>query len=128
MPSYLLDSHTLVWLSSNRKRFGRRANRILQSQQLSYCSISIAELSAKARAGKLNFDISVVGDWESLGMRELSFGRLAAIEYGSINPAHVRDPFDRMIMAAARANGHLLLTADSQLLEYGADWIVDATT
>lgn len=128
MPSYLLDSHTLVWLSSNRKRFGKRAQRILQSQQLSYCSISIAELSSKSRAGKLSFDISVVEDWESLGMRELSFGRLAAVEYGCINPAHVRDPFDRMIMAVARANGQLLLTADSQLLDYGADWIIDATT
>ena len=128
MPSYLLDSHTLVWLSSNRNRFGRQANRILQSEQLSYCSISIAELSSKATAGKLNFDISVVGDWDSLGMQGLSFGRLAAVEYGSISPARIRDPFDRMIMAVARANGQLLLTADSQLLDYGADWIIDATT
>ena len=31
-------------------------------------------------------------------------------------------------MAVARANGQLLLTADSQLLDYGADWIIDATT
>lgn len=128
MPSYLLDTHTLIWLSSERKRFGSRVKRILDSQQLNYCAISVAELGLKSHLGKFHFDLSVLGDWESLGIRELSFGRLAAIEYGSINPDIVRDPFDRMIMSCARANGLILLTADQQILNYGADWIIDATT
>ena len=128
MPAYLLDTHALVWLSSDRKRFGSHAKRILDSQQLSYCSISIAELGLKSHLGKYHFDPSIVADWESLGMSELSFGRLAAIEYAAISPEHIRDPFDRMIMAIARANGLRLLTADSQVLSFGADWIIDATT
>ena len=126
--SYLLDSHVLIWLSSERKRFGPRTKRILQSGELSFCSISVSELSLKARLGKMNFDTGVIDAWESLGMRELSFGRLAALEYGTISREAVRDPFDRMIMATARANGHMLITADSQMLDLSADWIVDATT
>ena len=126
--SYLLDSHVLIWLSSERRRFGPRTNRILQSGDLSFCSISVSELSLKSRSGKLNFDTGVIEAWESLGMRELPFGRLAALEYGGIAKEQVRDPFDRMIMATARANGHMLITADSQMLDYGADWILDATT
>jgi PIN domain nuclease of toxin-antitoxin system len=100
----------------------------LESQQLCYSTISIAELALKSHLGKLKFDQSVVYGLESLGMKEFSFGRLAAIEYGSISPDFVRDPFDRMIMSIARANGLLLLTADSQLLEFNAGWIIDATT
>lgn len=117
-----------MWLSSDRKRFGSQSRRILGLQQLSYCAISIAELGLKSRLGKFRFDLSILNDWESLGMREIPFGRFSAIEYSAISPDYVRDPFDRMIMAVARANGLFLLTADDQMLSYGADWIIDATT
>ena len=37
------------------------------------------------------------------------------------------DPFDRMILATARAHGTQLITSDRKLLELGFDWIRDSS-
>jgi PIN domain nuclease of toxin-antitoxin system len=34
-------------------------------------------------------------------------------------PPHHRDPFDRMLIAQARAEGLQLVTADAQVVQYG---------
>jgi PIN domain nuclease of toxin-antitoxin system len=43
-------------------------------------------------------------------------------------PSLVRhDPFDRLILATAKARGAKLVTSDRKLLELGFDWILDSS-
>jgi PIN domain nuclease of toxin-antitoxin system len=50
-----------------------------------------------------------------------------AIEVYSL-PSLVRhDPFDRLILATAKARGAKLVTSDRKLLELGFDWVIDSS-
>ena len=51
------------------------------------------------------------------GWQELSIQAHHALAVASLPPLH-RDPFDRMLLAQACADGLLLITADQQLAGY----------
>jgi PIN domain nuclease of toxin-antitoxin system len=60
-------------------------------------------------------------------LREVPFDGKAVAELYSL-PSLVRhEPFDRMILATARAHGAKLLTSDRKMLELGFDWILDSS-
>ena len=50
-----------------------------------------------------------------------------ALEVYSLPGLMHHDPFDRMILATARAHGAQLLTSDQKMLELGFEWILDST-
>ena len=52
------------------------------------------------------------------GYRELAVTSEHAIAVNDLKPFH-RDPFDRILVAQARVEGLLLLTADKMLAKYG---------
>jgi len=124
---YLLDTHVLVWLGRDPKRFGKNCKRILERSNLYYTSISVAELALKSKLGKREFNTAVIEEWKQARIEPATFDDASALNFANLSSEWLPDPFDRQIVAIAMSNQFELITADQRILELGYDWIVDAT-
>lgn len=123
----LLDTHALLWILLDEPRFGASARDLLEDEanELHVSIVSLWEVAIKAAKGRLPTDAAAVDAAVSRGV----FVRLGLL------PAHVRalatlpshpdhrDPFDRMLIAQARAEGLTLMTSDAKLTTYGVPTI-----
>ena len=120
----LLDTHALIWWLLGDPGLSRNARAgIADNDNAVFISaVSAWEISTKYRIGKLPaaaiFAADGAGAAESQGFDELPInlhhGQLA----GSLPGPH-RDPFDRMLIAQARAERLALLTRDRAIIAYG---------
>jgi PIN domain nuclease of toxin-antitoxin system len=120
----LLDTHALLWFLSGSGRLSATA-RIAIEDMANERFFSVAgawEIAIKASLGKLDLTVP----FEKLVPGEL---RSNDIELLPITPAHLvavmalpfhhRDPFDRMYVAQAAAEGATVVSADPALDAYG---------
>ncbi|HEV8054391.1 MAG: type II toxin-antitoxin system VapC family toxin [Chloroflexi bacterium] len=122
----LLDTHAWIWWLTNPERLSRPADAALRdADHERYLSpASTWELMVKSAAGR----VSVVGSVEALveealaasGVQPLPIEHGHAVQLSRLPPHH-RDPFDRMLVAQAQAEGLTLVTADRQLARYDVD-------
>jgi PIN domain nuclease of toxin-antitoxin system len=125
LTSVLLDTHVLLWIAADRSPMSRTTVDLLLQQQLYVSVISIAEIAIKASLGKLplptpfatDFGGAVRGMLAQAGV-ELLHVDLEAIEHLRQLPFHHRDPFDRIIIAQAFANGLKVATRDKAFRAY----------
>ena len=116
----LLDTHVLLWalgdpasLSGDaRYAIEDLANGVLAS------AASAWEISIKRTAGKLDAPEDLASAFRATGIEPLGITVEHALAAGAL-PLHHRDPFDRMLVAQARAEGLTLVTRDSLLSRYG---------
>ena len=116
----LLDSHALLWTFWNSPRLGTFARDTVRSpdNEVFVSVASIWEIAVKRASGKIDAP-------ENLATlcREQSFALLGIepfhAEQAANLPMHHRDPFDRMLVAQAQAEGLTIVTADSTLRRYG---------
>ena len=118
----LLDTHVLVWAATTPERLGDATGLIGGADNRLLSAVSVWEVAIKQRLGKLSVG-SDVRTWTRRVARELELDHLpvtarhaAAVEH--LPDVH-RDPFDRLLVAQAVAEGALLLTADERLTGYG---------
>ena len=83
---------------------------------VSVSAASVWEISIKAQAGKLDVPTDVVGDTQEQ-FRLLPISAAHAWAAGAL-PLHHRDPFDRMLVAQARAEGLTIATRDPRFDPY----------
>lgn len=115
-----VDTHALVWYLSKPRRLGRAAARLLRRADAGRVTVLVpaivaVELSLLREAGR---DTVGMPHLEALVAAQPTFQLLAldlaqAREFALLQS--VRDPFDRMVLAAARAAGAPLITADTEL-------------
>lgn len=123
MTRYLLDTAVFIWNVADPSRL-RAPVRELLSDPANEIYVSAAtpwELAIKVGSGKLKLPESV---------REFTRKRLAitgffplpiAHEHGITAdelPPHHRDPFDRILIAQAQAEGLVLITGDENIVRY----------
>ena len=118
----LLDTHVVVWASHQSVRLGADRQLIADADQRLLSAVCVWELAIKQRLGKLSVG-SDVRTWTRRATNELALDHLpvtaehaAAVEH--LPDVH-RDPFDRLLVAQAVAEGAVLLTADDRLAGYG---------
>jgi len=118
----LLDTHVLVWVTHQSVRLGSARQLVADADNRLMSAVSVWELAIKQRLGKLSVG-SDVRTWTRRVTRELVLDHLpvtaehaAAVEH--LPDVH-RDPFDRLLVAQAVAEGVVLLTADDRLTAYG---------
>ena len=118
----LLDTHVLVWATHQSVRLGAARQLVLDADQRLLSAVCVWELAIKQRLGKLAVG-SDVRTWARRVTTELVLDHLpvttehaAAVEH--LPDVH-RDPFDRLLVAQAVAEGAVLLTADDRLTGYG---------
>ncbi|WP_420616907.1 type II toxin-antitoxin system VapC family toxin [Candidatus Palauibacter sp.] len=119
----LLDTHVLLWLRSGDRRLGRRARRTIERalprRHAAVSAISFWEIAMRVHAGR--FDLLADPEaWRrdllAQGLVEFPVNGLIGVRAGLL-PGLRGDPADRLIVATA-LEGHQLLTADSQILEW----------
>lgn len=122
----LLDSHVLIWWLAGSPRLGPRArDRIGRGAYVS--AVSVAELTVKAMLGRLVVPDELGRRAAEVGLVELPLWAAHADALRGLPDDLVRhDPFDRMLLAQASAEGIDLLTADERLLGLGLAQVVDA--
>ena len=116
----LLDSHTLLWALSDLPRLGTIARESIASREneVFVSAASIWELAVKREKGRLPAPYGLTGIVERTGFIPLPLSLLHA-EQAAMLPMHHRDPFDRMLIAQAQAEGLVLVTRDAYIRRYG---------
>ena len=123
----LLDTHILLWMIGESRSLSASALHVLvdETNELFFSSISIAEIAIKhqknAALMPLSPDDVRIGASEC-GVQELEFDSQHAVALGTLPQLH-RDPFDRMLIAQAKAEGMKLLSHDGQFSQYG-DFVI----
>lgn len=130
MITLVADTHALVWHLTDPKRLGRSARRAFggadTGHRLCYVpAIVIIELWLLYERGRLR--VGPLQVLETLashpGFAVLALDVEQAVEFGSLTA--IRDPMDRLVVAAARATGSRLLSADDALGGHGVDRVWD---
>ena len=119
----LFDTHALIWFLTDSPRLSANVRELLlrQDSRLFFSSVSILEIaikhSLKPVAMPCTADV-VHADALASGITEIPFISRHAQAVGSLPWLH-RDPFDRMLLAQARAEGMILLSHDGDVIRYG---------
>ena len=120
MQRLLLDTQALLLAladepalsSSARSAIADPANDVFVS------AVSIWEIAIKRALGKLKAPSGIAGVVEESGFQELVVTSFHAEQAGDL-PMHHRDPFDRMLVAQAQAEGLIIVTSDRRIPLYG---------
>jgi PIN domain nuclease of toxin-antitoxin system len=118
---YQLDTHVLVWAVTSPEDLPARVREILATEEIKVSVVSYWELTLKK--GRQNAPVLHPAAWwdryvtrravEVLPVRVPHVDRLDAL------PEWHRDPFDRMLVAQALAEGCTLVSGDGILARYG---------
>ena len=109
----LLDSHVLPWVLDDPERLPRAARAVVANPDIPvFVSIaSLWELRIKVASGKLEVPTDLPGLIKASGFDLLPVTVPHIDRLGLLPPLH-RDPFERMLIAQAQADGLTLVSAD----------------
>jgi PIN domain nuclease of toxin-antitoxin system len=108
----LLDTHALLWwLADQEMSAGAKAEIADPANLVAVSAASIGEMSIKAALGKLDIDRPLAPTVRAAGFELLAITAEHADRAGTL-PLHHRDPFDRMLIAQAQAEGLVVATRD----------------
>jgi len=120
---YLLDTHALLWITTDDLKLSKKAKNIyLDAENEILLSIaSIWELAIKSSIGKITFqkdlddfvDVHIKGN--NIEILKIELPHVLRIEK---LPFHHRDPFDRLIIAQAIEDNLKILGADNTFDKY----------
>jgi PIN domain nuclease of toxin-antitoxin system len=119
----LLDTHALLWWVSNHPSLSVKADQVLNEpdNQVFVSAASAWEVTTKARLGKLvagPLAQDFVGEVRRQGFLPLPITLDHGQRAGNLPGAH-RDPFDRMLIAQAQAEGLVLVSNEQTFDSYG---------
>ena len=124
----LLDTHTFLWWLADDRRLSRRVRAVIGrvGNELLISAASAWEIATKVRLGKLD-DPAGLADRLGAQIAEEGFVELAiTVEHGrraGALPTHHKDPWDRMLVAQAQAEGIAILSNERIFDRYGVDRI-----
>lgn len=120
MQRFLLDTHTLLWWLVDSPQLGERCKEIISDQrnQIFVSAATSWEISIKMSLGKLEAPEDMDSVVEDEGFSKLPISLYHGQLAGQLPPIH-RDPFDRMLVAQAQAEGLIIMTADENIGQYG---------
>ena len=119
----LPDTHTLIWYTTRNPRLGPQAiHTILEAradENIAFSAISVWEVALFIRKDRIGLEIDAM-QWRqeilSEGFREIPVDGVIAARSVGLTGMH-DDPADRIIVATA-LQGHQLITADYQILNW----------
>ena len=115
---YLLDSHVLIWSLYQQEKLSRQHRAILETDADTWISIAtIWEIEIKKQSGKLPLPAAIWEQTLSVGHQFLAIAPQHAIGAATL-PGFHSDPFDRMLIAQARAEKLSVLTVDRNFALY----------
>ena len=120
MARLLLDTHTVLWWLTAPETLHRDAFQSIESEQneVFVSSVSGWEIAVKRALGKLKAPGNLEASIKEQDFIPLNLTFLHAEQAGALPPHH-GDPFDRMLIAQAQAEGLILVTRDMHIPLYG---------
>jgi PIN domain nuclease of toxin-antitoxin system len=118
----LLDTHLLLWAAATPEKLSRPARKLIDDtdNELIFSAASLWEISIKRRLGRPDFRADERVLRRALldnGYLELPVTGEHTVAVGDL-PALHKDPFDRILVAQANAEGITLITSDPQVAAY----------
>jgi PIN domain nuclease of toxin-antitoxin system len=119
----LLDTNVAVWLLlGKRASVSPDAQAALTDERnsISISAVSVWEIAIKRSLGKLQVD----SGWAKALMRLDFDPMLVTSEHAELVehlPWHHRDPFDRLLVAQAAHEDHVLVSADARMTAYDVE-------
>lgn len=116
----LLDTHVVLWSLGDPAQLAPdvRARVVDPANIVAVSAASAWEIAIKVAAGKLEFEGDLAAAVVAANFLPLPITIDHALAAGALPPHH-RDPFDRMLVAQAIADGWTLVTRDNRLRTYG---------
>ena len=119
---YLVDTQLLLWSAWATRKLSKRARSLLEDPEniLYFSAASLLEINIKHGLGRTDSNVSpgllrrglLDNDW-----LELPITGIHTLALEKLPPIH-KDPFDRLLLAQADAEGFTFLTADKTLGQY----------
>jgi PIN domain nuclease of toxin-antitoxin system len=117
----LLDTHVFVWWRGEPSRLSPEVRNSIATADIVFVSAASAwEAAIKASLGRLELPDTVEAGVLASGFEKLLIS-FSHGEQAARLPLHHRDPFDRMLVAQARAEGLTLVTHDRLLEPYDVE-------
>jgi PIN domain nuclease of toxin-antitoxin system len=122
----LLDTHVFLWMHGDPDRLSARARELLVDANAElHLSVVVAwELGIKLARERLTLPEAlndyVMSRAQRARMSLLSIDLVHVLEAVALPPHHA-DPFDRMLVAQARAENLTLMTADPWIARYDVE-------
>lgn len=119
----LLDTHVFLWAAADDPRLSATARALLAdpANELLFSPASAWEILIKSAIGKLRVGPDAVAfirqQTAALRVVVLSIQLAHVLEIDSLPPLH-KDPFDRLLVGQARAEGVAILTDDDHIRRY----------
>lgn len=115
----LPDTHAILWGIGNDRRFSARARELLAdpANEVLLSPVVVWEIGIKRAVGRLEAPEDIATRMLEAGAVELPVTIAHARAAGAL-PLHHHDPFDRLLVAQARAEGAILVSADPALRSY----------
>ena len=116
----LLDTHVLLWSLTEPRKLSPRTRDALQdaANEVFASSVSGWEIAVKRALGKLKAPVNLEAAVQKQDFIPLNLTFHHAEQAGAL-PQHHGDPFDRMLVAQAHAEGLILVTRDAHIQLYG---------
>lgn len=128
--AYLLDTHVLLWyVQDKREKMSPQVVDILLDERnpLYFSTVSIWEIAIKNQMGREDFHFPpeiISQELLKQGFIHLNIELNHIFSLNQLALIH-KDPFDRLLIAQAHSEKLNLLTADTAILQYPSDLIVD---
>ena len=126
---YLVDTHLAIWSVADSGKLSAKAAELMRDESsiFFFSAASVWEIAIKR--AKHPEDVPIGAEearnlFLEAGYRELPVSSLHSILVERLPPLHA-DPFDRMLVAQAQAEGMKLLTHDHVIPQYG-DFVIRA--
>lgn len=119
---FLIDTHLLIWAAQASQKLSAHTREMLDDKRnsLFFSAASIWEISFKFARGRPDFEINPKLLRDELlknGYAEVTITGEHAIAVMELPGIH-KDPFDKLLIAQAKLEGMILLTADATLARY----------
>lgn len=126
MHRILMDTCAFLWWISNDPQLGKKSKAIIADPATTvYVSAATPwEVGIKRQLGKLIAPENIEGIIDESGFEKLAISCFHG-ENAALLPQHHKDPFDRVIIAQAQAEGLEVITSDNNFSHYGIR-VIDA--
>ena len=123
--TYLLDAHALIWYFEQSNKLSKNAEGIIDNPKntICVCSATLWEIAIKIGLGKL--DVSFGELLDSLRESQFPVLHIESVylrDLINLPPIH-KDPFDRMVVVAAKTEDMTIITTDENIQKYDVKWI-----
>lgn len=129
----LLDTHIVLWALTDDDKLSEKARMIILSKEneIYYSTASVWEVAVKHMlhpehmpiSGRQLSDYCQQADYQMLSIRDDHVYALETLQRSENAPSH-KDPFDRIMLAQAKAENMLFLTQDSLIPYYQENCII----